>query len=151
MVRLRRATRDEAAELSALALRSKAHWGYDDEFLEASRAELTVSRDEVDALRIVVAERDGAVAGFYALGDDPPTADLAFMFVAPEAIGQGIGRALWEHAVAAATALGFVRLSIEADPHAEGFYRAMGAALVGSTPSRSIPGRSLPLHRVELP
>jgi GNAT superfamily N-acetyltransferase len=146
VVRLRHATRDEAAELSALALRSKAHWGYDDEFLEASRAELTVTPDEIDALRIVVSERDGGeLAGFYGLGQDPPEADLAFMFVEPALIGEGVGRQLWEHAVVTARSLGFARISIQSDPHAEGFYLSMGAARVGSAPSLSIPDRLLPL------
>ena len=38
---LRAARPEEAAAISALALRSKAHWGYDEAFLAACRAELT--------------------------------------------------------------------------------------------------------------
>ena len=32
----------EAGEISAMALRSKGHWGYDAAFLEACRADLTI-------------------------------------------------------------------------------------------------------------
>ncbi len=153
MLRLRPARRDEAAACSALALRSKAYWGYEEDFLEASRAELTVAPDDVEKLRIVVAEDDGELAGFYGLGawdDDPPTADLAFMFVSPAMIGHGVGRQLWEHAVTTATALGFERISVQSDPHAEGFYRLMGAVRVGEVPSLSIPDRRLPLLQYRL-
>ena len=47
--------------------------------------------------------------------------------------------------VAVARSRGVTSLRIEADPHAEAFYRHAGAVRTGSVPSGSIPGRSLPL------
>ena len=44
---LRRALPDEAANLSALALRSKALWGYDAAFMEACRSPLTVDPEAI--------------------------------------------------------------------------------------------------------
>jgi SAM-dependent methyltransferase len=44
-----------------------------------------------------------------------------------------------------------VRLTIDADPHAEAFYVAMGAARVGESPSGSIPGRMLPRLELSVP
>jgi GNAT superfamily N-acetyltransferase len=136
---------DEAGLLSDLALRSKGHWGYDQAFLDACREELTLAPADVRAKRAVVAERDGRVVGFYTLAGDPPVASLDHLFVEPTAIGTGVGRALWHHAVAAAQSLGFTRIQIEADPDAEAFYLAMGARRRGTVPSGSIPGRELPL------
>lgn len=72
------------------------------------------------------------------------------MFVEPDAIGRGVGRTLFEHTVAQARRLGFTALTIDADPNAEPFYVAMGALRIGATPSGSIPGRELPLLRIEL-
>lgn len=46
--------------------------------------------------------------------------------------------------------LGFTRLTIDADPNAEPFYRAMGAVRIGAVPSGSVPGRELPLLEVSL-
>ena len=60
---------------------------------------------------------------------------------------RGVGRRLWEHAVAVAKAGGFTTVLIEADPHAEGFYLAMNAERIGVVPSTVIPGRSLPRLR----
>jgi GNAT superfamily N-acetyltransferase len=139
-VLLRPARADEAEPLSELALASKGHWGYDAEFLEACRDELTVTPEH----RAVVAEQDGRVAGFYALTGEPPEVDLAMMFVDPAWIGRGVGRALWEHAVDAAARSGAERVTIDAEPHAEAFYLAMGAVRVGEAASGSIPGRTLP-------
>jgi GNAT superfamily N-acetyltransferase len=139
----------EASLLSDLALRSKGHWGYDQAFLDACREELTLTPAEVPAKRVIVAERDGRVVGFYTLAGDPPVASLDHLFVEPAEIGTGVGRTLWRHAVAAAQALGFTRMEIEADPDAEAFYLAMGARRRGTAPSGSIPGRQLPLLEYE--
>ncbi|MEV5323099.1 GNAT family N-acetyltransferase [Nonomuraea fastidiosa] len=144
-VLVRAARPDEAEPLSELALRSKAYWGYDETFMAACRDELTVPASQVEARRTTVAERDGRVLGFVTVEGDPPEGELGMLFVEPDAIGHGIGRLLLEHAVTAARRLGFVRLLIEADPHAEPFYLAMGAARIGLAPSGSISGRSLPL------
>lgn len=48
-MKVRSATEDECEALSRLAIRSKSHWGYDDAFLEACRAELTVVPEDLDA------------------------------------------------------------------------------------------------------
>jgi hypothetical protein len=44
---IRPARPGEAAALSALAMRSKAHWGYDQEFLEAVRPVLTFTEADL--------------------------------------------------------------------------------------------------------
>lgn len=143
-VPIRPAQATEAEIISDLALRSKAHWGYDAEFLEACRDELTVGASEVARRRAMVADRDGQILGFTTLEGEPPTGVLGMMFVEPQAIGQGIGRLLFERTVAAGGDLGFTQLTIDADPNAEPFYRAMGAVRIGNVPSDSIAGRVLP-------
>ena len=149
-LRLRAARRNEARLLSELALRSKGYWGYDQAFLDACRAELTLAPEEVQRQRVTVAERDGQIVGVYALAGDPPEGTLADLFVEPDHIGTGVGRALWHHAIGAARTLGFERLTLEADPGAEPFYLAMGAHRIGSVPSGSIPGRVLPVLEVPI-
>ncbi|MCX5343581.1 GNAT family N-acetyltransferase [Streptomyces atratus] len=138
---VRPARRSEAAALTELALASKAHWGYDEAFLASCRDELTMHPADIDRRRTAVAEEDGRVLGFTTLDGTPPEGALGMMFVAPDAIGRGIGRLLFEHAVAEARRLGFARFTIDADPNAEPFYLAMGAVRIGATPSGSILGR----------
>jgi GNAT superfamily N-acetyltransferase len=70
------------------------------------------------------------MGGFYALVERGREVELEHLWVSPEHIGAGIGRALFDHAVCRAAALGPTTLSIEADPNAEGFYRRMGAERV---------------------
>jgi GNAT superfamily N-acetyltransferase len=140
----------EAGLLGDLALRSKAHWGYDQAFLDACRAELSFRPEDVTASRITVAEQSGQVLGFYSLEGQPPAAELGNLWVTPDRIGRGLGRRLWQHAVATAAAAGFAVLRIEADPNAEGFYLAMGARRAGSAPSGAVGGRALPVLCVDL-
>jgi GNAT superfamily N-acetyltransferase len=147
----RPARADEASLLGEVALRSKGHWGYDEDFLEACSAELTFRPADVAARRIVVAEGAVGVFGFYSIDGRPPSGELGNLWVVPEQIGTGLGRELWQHAMATAGRAGFTSLRIEADPNAEGFYRAMGAEQIGEVPSGSVPGRSLPLLLVTLP
>jgi len=147
-VTLRPAVSAAADALSRLALRSKGHWGYDDEFLGTCRAELTLRPEQCDSVHTVVAGRGDALLGFYRLAGEAPVAELADLFVDPTAIGRGVGATLLADAVDRARALGTSRLVIDADPHAAGFYLRMGARRVGSVASSSIVGRELP--RLEL-
>ncbi|MDX1374321.1 MAG: GNAT family N-acetyltransferase [Burkholderiales bacterium] len=150
-LRLRAARPDEAARLSALALRSKAVWGYSRAFIEACRAELTFAPGDIARGGFVLAEDDARVVGFYALAQVVDgSAELEALFVEPEVIGRGIGRALIEHAKARAARCGARRLVIQGDPHAARFYAAAGGVEAGTRPSGSIAGRSLPLFVIEL-
>ncbi len=140
----------EAGELSELAFRAKAHWGYDAAFMEFARPWLVVTEDDFTDARLVVAEVDGTAAAFCVLRVDGDRAEVLDLWVDPPAMGRGAGRALWDDAAGAARTAGARRLFVEADPHARGFYEAVGAVLVGEAPSEAIPGRMLPLLCQEL-
>ncbi len=143
----------DAAELSALALRSKGHWGYDADFLEACRSELAIGLER--AVDTVVAEVDGVVSGFHLLAADPqPPAgvgELRMLFVDPHHIGSGVGSVLLADATRAAALRRWTSIRIESDPGAEGFYLHHGAWKVGEVASGSIPGRILPLLELSCP
>ena len=148
---LRPARPEEADAISALAFRSKAHWGYSAEFMAACRAELTYAPEAIERGEFVVAHVGGRIAGFTALvrlSDDE--IELDAMFVDPLDIGRGYGRMLIEGAVQTAAQRGAKRLVIQADPNAEPFYLSVGARRIGTRESASIPGRQLPLLAVEL-
>ncbi|HEY8039705.1 MAG TPA: GNAT family N-acetyltransferase [Polyangiaceae bacterium] len=147
---IRPARPDEAAALSDLALRSKAVWGYDADFLERCRAELTLHPEQIVPWRAHVADEAGVIVGFFTVKGSPPEGELDSLYVAPSALRRGVGRALLEAARTLARREGFRALSIHADPHAESFYLRQGATRAGDAPSCSIPGRMLPLLRLAI-
>ncbi|MFD6971878.1 GNAT family N-acetyltransferase [Streptomyces sp. NPDC059949] len=136
MAKVRAARAAEAEALTGLVMRSKAHWGYDAGFLSACAEELRIRADDVTARRIVVAENgQGDVLGLASLeGTGGPLAFLGLLFVEPSAIGQGVGRLLYRDVLRRAVELGVRRLVIDSDPHAAGFYRAMGAVAAEPAP-----------------
>ncbi|MFJ6780330.1 GNAT family N-acetyltransferase [Streptomyces yangpuensis] len=141
MVKVRAARAAEAEALTGLVMRSKAHWGYDAGFLAACAAELRIRPDEVTARRIVVAEDpQGTVLGVASLEGAAPLATLGLLFVEPAAIGRGVGRLLYRDVLRRAVEQGVRRLVIDSDPHAAGFYRAMGAVAVPAAGRNAAPG-----------
>ncbi len=138
-----------------MALRSKSYWGYDDEFLEACRRELTLSAQEVDSLVVRLAEDPyGCIAGFYALDTlDHDEGELRLFFVDVAFIGTGVGRLLFDDLMQVAHTRGLRFLRLDADPGAAPFYERLGAQRVGDVESSSVPGRLLPSFQihVELP
>lgn len=142
MLKLRAARIDELAALSALCLRSKAVWGYDRAFLEACRAELTLS--PLTLANVQVAESDGNVVGVAEISVEGGIAHLEKLFVEPAHLKSGAGRVLFAWAKVEAAGRGAKALVIESDPDAAPFYRRLGARDDGVVPSGSIPGRFLP-------
>jgi GNAT superfamily N-acetyltransferase len=139
--------------LTALCMRSKAHWGYDADFMRQAEAALTISPSRIATGGFLVAETiAGTVLGVAAIEhlDSPGRFELAFLFVEPIAIRTGIGRALFTKAARLAARRGGEVMWIVADPFAEPFYRRLGALRVGDAASDSIPGRVLPLLEFRL-
>jgi GNAT superfamily N-acetyltransferase len=150
-VQIRAAQPGEGQGLSALCVRSKAHWGYDAAFMTLSAAALNVNEDDIAAGRVRVAVDDAArVVGMACVLTDGETSDLDALFVDPPAIGSGAGRALFEAAVAMARRQGARRMTILADPNAAPFYERMGARYLRHAPSDAIPGRTLPFYEYDL-
>lgn len=161
---IRAARVDEADALTELALRSKALWGYDAQFIADCRAELTLTPRYIREHAVYVceeaaggeveaddgAEGGGPVVGFYSLVGKGSFVDLDLLYVEPSAVGRGHGRRLFTHAADTARRLGFRLMTIEADPHAEAFYLSMGASRVGSVASPVRAGRTLPLLHLTL-
>ena len=145
---VRPARADEAPTISALALRSKGHWGYDPAFLDACRDDLTIDPAWCDGVRLVVAEEAGTLLGYALVAGGPPVGELAGLFVDPSAIGRGVGGLLLRHAVAIA---GMTALEIDSDPNAEPFYRHAGAVRTGESPSTVDPTRLLPRLELAVP
>ena len=127
-VRIRRARSEESGFLTGLTIRSKSHWGYDDAFMEAVRDELEfqLSKFQPD-FHVYLLEENAKRIGFCSLIPiDRETVELHDLFVNPRCIGKGYGKQVWSYAANLARDLGYHKLILTADPHAEPFYASRG-------------------------
>jgi GNAT superfamily N-acetyltransferase len=148
---LRRPIVEELPTLSALCLRSKALWGYDEGFIDGCRSELTFDPCELRSSSIALAEADGRIVGVTQFKVTGNEADLLKLFIEPTMVRGGVGTKLFHWAIREAARMGADRMLIESDPDAAPFYRRMGAKDCGLAPSGSIAGRMLPKLVRELP
>jgi ribosomal protein S18 acetylase RimI-like enzyme len=146
-----RAGERDAEALTRIAFAAKRYWGYPERWIERWQETLTISPEFIRRNEVYAAVTEGELAGFYALVGEGRKIELEHLWVLPERMGAGIGRALFDHAVRRATFLNVETLRIESDPNAEGFYRRMGATRVGEI-NYLIDGqnRTLPLLVVEI-
>jgi len=150
---IRRAVEQDAELLCGLAMTAKAHWGYAKEVLEGWRAQLTISAADIRAKPTYVAADAGRVVGFYTLETSEPRRwKLDKLWVMPECMNRGIGRALVQHALQTARRGGAAEVTVDADPNAAPFYVRCGAVRKGevAAPIPGNPARVLPQLAFEL-
>jgi ribosomal protein S18 acetylase RimI-like enzyme len=131
-LRIIRSEPDDAATLTDIAFAAKRHWGYPEKWIKHWRAMLTIQPQFVVSCETYAAKVGDRLVGFYALVPEGSQMDLMHLWVQPEFMGRGIGRALLMHGMVRAKNLGFKEMEIKSDPNAEGFYRPMGARRVGT-------------------
>jgi GNAT superfamily N-acetyltransferase len=118
----------QAADLSAIALKAKAYWGYSSEQLDVWRTEfLTITPEYIEANQVWIACIDPPQpVGFAAIEQHGEEAVLEHLWVLSDYIGKGIGRQLFRHIAATVP-----RFTFSSDPHADDFYYKMGAQKIG--------------------
>ena len=150
-VEIRRANPAEAGALTALAHAAKRHWRYPEHWIEIWKDDLTITTEFITNHEMFVAVVDNNIVGCCALVKSDSMAEIEHMWIDPNYMGSGVGRALFLRAKDRATELGLDVLELSADPHAEGFYARMGAKRVGAVPA-DVEGhrRVLPRMRIDL-
>lgn len=142
-IRIRRARRGDASELTRIAHAAKRFWGYPARLIRLWEADLTVTPEFIAEHQVYCAAREGAVVGFYAVSGEDSTRELDHLWVEPNRIRSGIGCLLFSHLLSHLRRLGVARLMIASDPNAVGFYQRLGARRIGAVSSRPR-GRRLP-------
>lgn len=150
MLQIIRARPEDAPILTAIAFAAKRSWRYPAPWMEIWRAALTISPEFVTTHETWLAMTEDRAAGFYALVVRDGTLWLEHLWIEPACMGQGFGRALFEHAAGRARSLGFAALEIESDPNAARFYLRMGALQTGVVVT-TIEGQARELPRLSYP
>ncbi|WP_201026214.1 GNAT family N-acetyltransferase [Mastigocoleus testarum] len=148
---IRFALPSETEYLTELALRSKAYWGYSEEFINACRQGFTVDLNYIEQNPTFVLENKELIIGFYSLEHlSENEVELGFLFIEPSEIGKGYGRKLIMHAKQQGQNLGYRRIIIQSDPNAEQFYLNVGGTRIGTKKYANIPNREFPLLQIDL-
>jgi N-acetylglutamate synthase-like GNAT family acetyltransferase/8-oxo-dGTP pyrophosphatase MutT (NUDIX family) len=151
-LKLRRATNEDVPILTDILHRAKASWGYPDDKMAEFREHWCISEATLKSLHMTVAEIDGVPVGFSGLtpeGTDTLLVD--FLFVAPEAQGQGVGDLLLVRAEDHARENNLSRLYLESDANAGPFYEKRGFRTLTTRPSEMSPGKDIPMMEKILP
>ena len=150
-MKLRRGTPADLPALDHIAMAAKAHWGYSAQQLDLWREDLSVPLETLRVRPVCVAEEGNTVVAFAQVATDLQPWGLWAMWVHPDHMGKGIGKALLDWSREFAAAGGQAELAIDSDPHAEGFYKVHGARVVGSVaaPIAGSPGRVRPQLRLD--
>jgi N-acetylglutamate synthase-like GNAT family acetyltransferase len=140
----------DAIQLTQIALKSKAFWGYSEVQIESWREELTVSEQMISEMIVYKFLKDDKIIGFYILNQPKEeTIELEFLFVLPKYIGQGIGNQLLQHSFEKAKILKAKTMQLLADPNAAPFYESKGFVIIDKKES-TIAGRFLPVMQKDL-
>jgi N-acetylglutamate synthase-like GNAT family acetyltransferase len=150
-LQIRRAKPDEAKVLTEIAHSAKRHWGYPENWIEHWKEDLTITPEFIADNEMFVAVSGGEIVGCCAIVFSDSMTELEHMWIRPDHMGTGVGRALFIHAKQRAQLLNVPALEISSDPNAEGFYQRMGATRIGEVRSE-IEGqpRVLPRMTVDL-
>src|SRR5262249_38154832 len=126
---IRPARTGEAAILTDLCIRSKAHWGYDSAFMTAAVPLLQIPEAEIETGGVLAALAGPELCGVAAIVPlrRKSWVELSHLFVAPEQHRRGVGRALFDAAMVLAVDRGASHVSILSDPYAAVFYERLGA------------------------
>lgn len=153
-LQIRRARPDEADVLTEIAHVAKRHWGYPENWIEHWKQDLTITPDFIADNEMYVAVSGEAIVGCCAIVfRESPTGDslaeLEHMWIKPDHMGVGVGRALFMLARERAANLKALVIELSADPNAEGFYQRMGAKRIGEVRSE-IEGKPRVLPRMSV-
>jgi GNAT superfamily N-acetyltransferase len=147
---IRKAKLGEETYLSELAIRSKAHWGYTHDFLEACRPHIKIDREYIENWPVVLIEKNQEILGFYSLKEIKSENRLDNLWIDPKYINQGFGKILFQHACDTAKSLGWAQFRLAGEPDAVKFYEKLGAKIIGEIQSRLREDLFLPHMEIQL-
>lgn len=146
----RRARPEDAETLTEIAIAANRHWGDPDARIQKRTPLLTFTPQKIGEADIFAAGADDELAAFYRFFLRQPRATLEDLWVRPDFMEKGIGRALFHRALRRGRSPGAKILEVESDPHAPGFYEKMGMHQAGKRLPDVDDQRALPVMEMKL-
>ncbi|WP_070138505.1 GNAT family N-acetyltransferase [Crocinitomix algicola] len=136
--------------LTKITKESKAYWGFPTETLLKWEHLLTISQKYIEENNVIKLVNNTEIIGYYSFFKiDKKTLKLDNLFILPSYIGIGLGKVLMNHFLDQTKKLGIEKITLEAEPNAEDFYKKFGFVTIGQLES-SIKDRFLPIMELKL-
>lgn len=140
----------DSVALTNLTIRSKSHWNYSKEQIEAWLEDLTITTSYIEEKQIFKLVNETVLIGYYSyFKRNEGDIKLDYLFIDPIYIGQGYGKYLITDFLKRIKATGYKKVQVDADPNVEKFYSIYGFRTVGYLKS-SIKDRFLPIMELEI-
>lgn len=144
-MKILKAETEDSELLTTITKRSKAYWGFSEEILKEWENLLSISKDYIEKNKVYKLVENENIIGYYSyFSIDEVTIKLDNLFILPEFIGKGFGKTLMNDFLEKANRLGIKKITLDAEPNAEKFYKNFGFETVGQLES-SIKDRYLPI------
>ena len=140
-----------AEALTRITIAAKRHWNYPAHWIQNWIPSMTITPEYIAENEVWLEAMDGEPVAYYSLIQAGNELWLDNLWVLPEHMGKGLGKELFLHALERGRLRQVPVLKIEADPHAQSFYKHMGARKVNEHHSE-IDGkpRILPVMEISL-
>lgn len=136
--------------LTAITKKSKAYWGLSEDILKEWEHLLTITKDYIEKNEVYKLVQNDQVIGYYSyFSTDENTIKLDNIFILPYFIGKGFGKILMNDFLKNIKQLGTNKVTLDAEPNAEKFYKTFGFETIGQLES-SIKDRYLPIMELQI-
>ncbi len=136
--------------LTAITKKSKAYWGFSEDILKEWEHLLTITKDYIEKNKVYKLVQNDQIIGYYSyFSTDENTIKLDNIFILPEFIGKGFGKILMNNFLKNIKQLGINKITLDAEPNAEKFYKTFGFETIGQLES-SIKDRYLPIMELQI-
>ena len=144
------ADKSDNETLTMITKKSKAYWGFSEDVLKVWEDLLTVTGDYIENNKVFKLIQNEQVIGYYSFSSvNDSTLKLDNIFILPEFIRKGFGKILMEDFIKKAKLLNIKKITLDAEPNAENFYKNFGFKTIGKLES-SIKDRYLPIMELKI-
>ncbi len=133
---------EDLERLNEISYASKAYWKYPSEWLEQWKDDLTISEDFVLNHSVFKMLVEGEIVGFFVIIKEVDFATIEHLWIHPDYIGKGYGKALLKYGFENCIPKG-MQVQVLSDPNAEAFYQRQGFETFEKKPTAQA-GRFLP-------
>ncbi|MBA5629639.1 GNAT family N-acetyltransferase [Moheibacter lacus] len=121
---------EDIDELSAVAIRSKRHWGYSKEAMELWNQNLTITEDFLNAHTVIKATLEDEIVGFFALEEIKPTTRIAQYWIDTPYMRKGYGSVMYDYLRDYLKKRNVEKVTLVLDPNGIAFFEKKGATIL---------------------